>query len=201
MSDAMIMQALVESDAADEPAPIDLPRDVPSAEQSAVRLRRLFPRSRMIRMVSAAAAIIVLCLGTFWWISSRPVASLTASVGSVWEQARGADVGGRSFLRAKHCGSLRVSPNSSTPAGQRSSLKRPATFVLNSRDRMTLLHGRLTAMIPAPAHGFTVSTPAGKIVDLGTEFGVNVVSESVVETRVFQGRIQVQAKDDATQRR
>jgi len=193
MSDAMIMRALVESDATEEPAPIQLPHNPPFDEQPVVP-RRLFPRARTIRMVSAAAAIL-LCLGlAFWWISSRPIASLTASVGSVWEQTEKAPAKGEPLSPGRSMHLARGFAEFTYASGAKVVVEAPATIVLNSSRRITLLRGRLTALVPAAAHGFTVSTPAGEIVDLGTEFGVNVISDSVVETHVFQGRIQVQGK-------
>jgi hypothetical protein len=196
MSDAMIMQALVESDFADEPAPIELPRNAPFAEQQ-VAPRQMFARGRMIRIVGSVAAVLLLSLGlTIWWIASRPVALLTASVGSVWEQAEKAPTIGEALSSGQTLRLAQGFAEFKYPSGAKIVIEAPATFVLNSRDRVTLLHGRLTALIPTPAHGFTVSTPAGKVVDLGTEFGVNVISESVVETQVFKGRVQVQTKDD-----
>jgi hypothetical protein len=198
MSDAMIMQALVETDSVDEPATIPPTRKLSPIEEPSVPLKGE-SRARIIRFGGAAAAIIFLCLGlTGWWIASRPVASLTASVGSVWGQNEKAAVLGASLSSGRTLQLAQGFAEFKYPNGAKIVVQAPATFILNSRERMTLLHGRLTALIPVPAHGFTVSTPTGNIVDLGTEFGVNVISESVVETTVFQGQIQVQGTGDSS---
>jgi hypothetical protein len=198
LSDAMIMLALVESDATDGPAPIELPHNKPSVEEH-IKSRFRVPSGRTIRRVGAAAAIILICLSFWAWrVSSRPVATLTATVGSVWEQSGGAPALGEPLSSGKTLQLTKGFAEFKYASGARVVVEGPATFVLNSGSRMTLLHGRLTASVPTPAHGFTVSTPVGTIVDLGTEFGVNVASETVVETRVFRGRIQVQGNDDAS---
>ena len=45
----------------------------------------------------------------------------------------------------------------------------------------------MTARVPVPAHGFTVHSPQGKVVDLGTEFGVSVDGPGTTSVRVFSG--------------
>ena len=50
----------------------------------------------------------------------------------------------------------------------------PATFSIDSRKRMTLFGGKIGAVASGAAHGFEVVTPTAIVVDLGTEFGVNV---------------------------
>ena len=49
--------------------------------------------------------------------------------------------------------------------------------------------GRLAADVPPSAKGFTVITPTGDAVDLGTRFGVDVPSSGSAEVHVFQGEV------------
>ncbi|MCM8525925.1 MAG: FecR domain-containing protein [Lentisphaeraceae bacterium] len=69
-------------------------------------------------------------------------------------------------------------------------LEGPAEFDVNSSWEGFCHKGKLRANVPPAAHGFRIDTPKNKIVDLGTEFGVNVGSEeeSVV---VFEGEIEL----------
>lgn len=54
-----------------------------------------------------------------------------------------------------------------------------------------ILHkGGLVASVTEAGHGFTIETPNGKIVDLGTEFGVAVDDFGVSEVNVFQGKVE-----------
>jgi len=73
-------------------------------------------------------------------------------------------------------------------------LQGPAGIHLKSLDHMVLNHGQFTAEVPEGAEGFTVSTPQGKIIDLGTQFGVSVTEDGNVETHVFSGEIEVSHK-------
>jgi hypothetical protein len=53
------------------------------------------------------------------------------------------------------------------------------------------LGGRLTARVPRAALGFTVLSPGGKVVDLGTEFGLSVEEGGATTVRVFDGLVAV----------
>jgi ferric-dicitrate binding protein FerR (iron transport regulator) len=83
--------------------------------------------------------------------------------------------------------------------------------VNNSENACLLAYGKLVAHVPNEARGFTVYTPTHDIVDLGTEFGVEVKAEggrrkgaqadaaptsdfrppTSIEVQVFQGEVSV----------
>ena len=75
----------------------------------------------------------------------------------------------------------------------------PSRFQVLSEESLRLELGRLTAMVPAKAFGFTVETGLGTIRDLGTEFGVIVEESGVVEVAVFRGSVEV-SRSSATTR-
>src|SRR6185436_1902405 len=54
---------------------------------------------------------------------------------------------------------------------------------------MVLLEGTLAATVPPKAHGFAVSTPRARVVDLGTEFGVRVNVAGQTDVHVLQGEV------------
>ena len=53
-------------------------------------------------------------------------------------------------------------------------IQAPAVFELERQDRVELSSGRLAARVPTNAIGFTVRTGRTEVVDLGTEFVVDV---------------------------
>ena len=55
------------------------------------------------------------------------------------------------------------------------------------------MRGRLSAEVPSSAKGFTVITPTGKAIDLGTKFGVDVPLQGEAEIHVFQGEVIAQS--------
>lgn len=50
--------------------------------------------------------------------------------------------------------------------------------------------GELVARVTKRGHGFTIDTPHGKVVDLGTEFGVVVDDFGVSQVNVYEGRVE-----------
>lgn len=64
----------------------------------------------------------------------------------------------------------------------------PADLDLVSTERVFCRQGRLRTRVPRDAHGFVVSSPASAVLDLGTEFGLNVGSDGAAQVKVFQGR-------------
>ena len=76
-----------------------------------------------------------------------------------------------------------------TPDGARMVIEAPAEFRFESAQRMHLTRGRVAADVPPSAKGFTVVTPSGEAVDLGTKFGVDVPRKGEAEIHVFQGEV------------
>jgi hypothetical protein len=71
------------------------------------------------------------------------------------------------------------------------SLQGPADLDLISVERIFCQQGKLRARVPAGAQGFTVLAPGAAVVDLGTEFGLNVATEGKAELMVFEGKAEV----------
>jgi hypothetical protein len=66
-------------------------------------------------------------------------------------------------------------------------LEGPADLELISPDRVFCHRGRLRARVPEGAEGFVVKSPASVVVDLGTEFGLNVEDDGKSRVMVFEG--------------
>ncbi|MDQ8189683.1 LamG-like jellyroll fold domain-containing protein [Roseibacillus persicicus] len=64
-----------------------------------------------------------------------------------------------------------------------------AEFELHSAMEMTMQSGKLQAQVPEPAHGFKVQTASGEVVDLGTQFAMNVTAEHN-DLQVLEGEIE-----------
>jgi hypothetical protein len=69
----------------------------------------------------------------------------------------------------------------------------PAQIELLSATRVRLVRGKLTAKVPQSALGFEVLSPQGKVIDLGTEFGMQVTDEGATEVIVFDGKVEAHA--------
>ena len=69
----------------------------------------------------------------------------------------------------------------------------PAEFVPQSAGHIQLSRGRLLALAPPGARGFTVATPRADVIDLGTQFGVQVDPDGSTAVEVFRGLVEVVA--------
>ncbi|QQL44467.1 FecR domain-containing protein [Sulfuriroseicoccus oceanibius] len=84
-------------------------------------------------------------------------------------------------------------------SGVRALIEGPAELNVTGPNEAFMTNGRLVADVPKGAEGFTVHHSQGKVIDLGTEFAVNIHDElSPVEIGVFSGEVDVYAKNDAT---
>jgi hypothetical protein len=74
--------------------------------------------------------------------------------------------------------------------GARVLIEGPAELQLVSSGEATCTRGKLSAQVPPQAKGFRINTPKGTIVDLGTEFGLDV-SAANEEVHVFNGEVEL----------
>lgn len=65
----------------------------------------------------------------------------------------------------------------------------PAHYSLKSLELAELSYGQLAAKVPEAAQGFTVEAPKAAIVDLGTEFAMNVNQQGQSQIYVYEGEV------------
>ena len=82
--------------------------------------------------------------------------------------------------------------------GARVLIEGPAEFRLISSGEATCTRGKLSAHVPPQAKGFRINTPKGTIVDLGTEFGLDI-NEASAEVHVFKGEVELHQAAEAMQ--
>jgi hypothetical protein len=76
--------------------------------------------------------------------------------------------------------------------GTRMIVKGPALFAPQEAGRATLEQGKLTVHVPPKAIGFTITTPTANIVDLGTDFDVEVSDSGETDVHVVRGAVTVE---------
>ncbi len=78
------------------------------------------------------------------------------------------------------------------PTGVKIFITAPATFQMTGKNEITLSQGILLANITTnKGKGFTVKTPRGRVVDLGTVFGVEVDQSGTSSVQVFLGKVEL----------
>lgn len=149
-------------------------------------------RSMPLRWVGAAAAGIVLAVGAGWWLGGdRSYATVERAAGTNGLSDGAVLRGGSYEIEA---GSVALV----TTRGARIVIEAPAEFSFVSAQRLRLTRGRLAAEVPPSAKGFTVVTPSGDAVDLGTRFGVDVMGGGATEVHVFEGEVVAKASGSPT---
>lgn len=154
-------------------------------------------RSRSALIGLAVAACVALAVFVNQRAARRPVAALTGTTAAVWNGDPA------EFLLGSPMELDRGFAEISFRSGVRVILEGPCTFTVTSGNSMNVGHGRATVKVPHHLDGFHLDTPAGRITDLGTEFGVAVGSGSegpVILTEVFDGEIEIPAESTPRKR-
>jgi hypothetical protein len=81
-------------------------------------------------------------------------------------------------------------------SGVRLILEGPADLELVGRNRCFLHRGKAVARLPGEAIGFVLDGPRGRLVDLGTEFGVSVGGAGETEAHVLKGFVEATPQGD-----
>ncbi|WP_193215092.1 LamG-like jellyroll fold domain-containing protein [Luteolibacter marinus] len=144
-------------------------------------------RRRSFVMLAATAAVVMLSLG-LWWLRPAPVATVVR-VGSI-DAASGIHEGMK--IKAGDRLSLGSGLVELEMAGRgKMVIEGPAEVAWQGPMNASLERGRLLMRVTPQGHGYQVQTPGGKVIDLGTEFGISVDGASgMVETHVLDGEIQ-----------
>lgn len=77
--------------------------------------------------------------------------------------------------------------------GARVTLEGPADFELVSVSEARCTSGKLSAHVPPQAKGFRIQTPKGTVVDLGTDFGLDLNSPEA-QVHVFKGEVELHSE-------
>ncbi|QDT55106.1 FecR protein [Caulifigura coniformis] len=158
----------------------------PLKSTSPALLKRLLNKGRLKWVAVACGLLLVIAGGWQWRESGRAFATVVESIGddnppsgtNLWSEPH--------LLRT---GSVELA----TPRGAKIVIEAPAEFHFVSVQELWLQRGRISADISPSAKGFTVLTPSGKAIDLGTRFGVDVSQEGAAEVHVFQGEVVAQS--------
>lgn len=189
LHDAIMMPAIT-----DAAQPSDEAVTAPSFVRTGARPAwRIAPRR--IWISAAALLLIAIWLAVFALGRQHSRPTLAAAVDAQWESPA-PSVGDR--LRS---GTLQLNSGFAEMrfySGVSMIVEGPARFEADSASTVKLLSGKLTASVPPAGHGFTVTCPAATVVDLGTEFGVNIHGNGLTDVDVFKGAVSLAAAPPAS---
>src|SRR5690606_5810832 len=78
-------------------------------------------------------------------------------------------------------------------SGVQAVIEGPAEMKLVAADRVDLRAGHSWFRVPRNARGFRVVSPQMEVIDLGTEFGVDLREDLPPQVHVMEGRVEVRA--------
>jgi len=79
-------------------------------------------------------------------------------------------------------------------SGAKVILQGPVDYEVSGDNRGRLTAGRVTGLVTTErARGFLIDTPTAHVLDLGTEFGVEVNPQGVTTSQVYRGSVRLQA--------
>lgn len=157
------------------------------SDQAADTMDRIIRFPVAARWLAMAAGLVLFLGGVWWWQLELSVYAAVQSGAGVEELANGSRLRGESYEIT--AGSVELI----TRRGARVVIEAPAAFRFESGQRLHLMHGRVAADVPPDATGFTVITPTGEAVDLGTKFGVDAPKKGKAEIHVFEGEVIAQS--------
>ncbi|MBN2592830.1 MAG: FecR domain-containing protein [Sedimentisphaerales bacterium] len=190
-----LWQALAEQEVNAPAVASEKPTEKPTKPESvnkvkvAQRERTVSKFSIYTFVFSAVATLCIVAMVLFIPISS-PIAVLTDVIGGEWANTNKIPRKGE-LLRP---GALTLSAGFAELAfdsGAVVVIEAPAIFDLERDNVLFLRSGKLSAVVPKEAVGFTVQTVNADIVDYGTEFGVAVDDSGLVAAHVFKGKVKV----------
>ncbi|MBA2114982.1 LamG-like jellyroll fold domain-containing protein [Bremerella alba] len=170
------------------PGPANAPL-APQPKEASVSVVDSQRNRSWVSLVLVIAASLVVIVGTLSWFAENREYAIVEYAAGAQGLSTGMTLGAEShFIQA---GTVQLV----TPRGARIVIEAPALFYFESAQRLHLKHGRLAADVPPEAHRFTVITPTGQAIDLGTKFGVDMPEEGEAEIHVFQGEVIAQSTE------
>lgn len=162
-----------------------------------------FPLRTLVFGVLAVAACLMISLFIFMAVD-KPGAipqvvyttadvKVTAVLGVAWENDP-SPVRPNGSLAAEHVVMRSGLLELTYPSGVRVRLQGPTDYRVKDINSGILTRGRLVAHVPPGAGGFTVDYGTGRVVDLGTEFGLGV-HQGKIDLSVFDGTVEMHLSD------
>jgi hypothetical protein len=157
--------------------------------------RKIFTAPLVTTLILTAALIFLMIWVRLTPVStSKEVATLTDSIKARWSDSTDSITAGTRLVTGYTPMVLQegiVELSFDTTA--KVVIEAPAEFYLLTADQMKLNYGKLYAVVPQLAIGFSVNTSNSRVIDLGTEFGVQAGSDGSTQLHVMKGKINLLA--------
>jgi len=146
---------------------------------------------------NSAIAAMLMVIGYLFFVKMQPVppayvATLTDGIDVKWADPElPAELG--SLLRPGYMKLVVGVAQITFDGGAKAIIEAPVEIRLQNAAKVYLQSGKMRAIVCLEARGFTVNTPSASIVDLGTEFGIDVKEDGSSDIHVYEGRVSLLA--------
>ena len=151
-------------------------------------------RRNLVDVAAIAASIALIAVVMTWFGPSEVPTAVLAHVVGAYDDEGAAYVAG-DLVEPGFLGVVKGVVRLDFSNGARLSIEGPAEVEVIDAMNVVLHRGVVTATIPEAAIGFVVDTPSAHVVDLGTSFGVSVSEAGLTDVCVFDGEVEVSARD------
>ncbi len=174
-------------------------RRIPGAIPAAARLHRTRQRRWRIGFSVAAAALIMLAgtitMRMIWAAEALQSPQIVAAPGTIIRTPEGNPPQHERPARGEMISIDQGVVEVHFPKNDvRAVIDGPADFRWLADDRFELLGGHAWFHVPAAAAGFRVISPSLEVIDLGTEFGMDLREDVPPAVHVFSGRVEARAR-------
>jgi ferric-dicitrate binding protein FerR (iron transport regulator) len=178
----------------------DTPTQVISAAHSTSRVGQVI---KISNWALPAAAVITAVLALSYFLTRQSPSNQTeSSVATITDTNPAADAAGFKIGELLKLGKITLPDDAEVGiamrGGARLKLKGPAILRLDHSDLVFLEKGRVKTYAPEYAHGFTINTEDGKVVDLGTRFVTAKGGGIGTEIHVLEGLVTAIASTSET---
>lgn len=165
-----------------------VPEKVIVEKYPAVRAKRTINPYSLAMTITSLAALFVMIAYFNIVPPKESVAMLHDSIGAQWQGGSESIESGTLFYNTDEPRVLKKGiAEIEFDYGASVVIEGPSEFVCKADNQIVLTYGRLYARVPSRAIGFTVETRNSRVVDLGTEFGVQVNVDGTTELHVHKG--------------
>jgi len=152
--------------------------------------RRFFSFAAIAAMLLVAASI---SIGAYLlWMRPVHIGQLTDTTDCRWGSAA-AEMGVGTFVSTgQDLEPLEGRAVITFATGAKLLLEGPTSLHLESASNVRLLDGRVAAKVPRHAVGFMVTSSLARVVDLGTQFSLDLSADKSFDLHVFEGLVELQ---------
>lgn len=162
---------------------------------------KVIPFPRWPRLAGIAAGVVLLATASYLAGLRLGGKAGPAPVGghlaTITDADRPAEDAGLRIGQPLEKGALKIPDGSEVGiamrGGARLKVRGPAELQIDGPDKIRLEKGRISTYAPTYAHGFTVDTVDGKVVDLGTRFVTATDAKTGTEVHVLEGLVEARA--------